>query len=112
MVNLLFVEDDDVLSKPGVVRTIYDPTARYGGHAVGLGRASDGAETAGSAHHVRAGAERRLLEERPTAIGLSVPGMPAGSPGMEGGTPKRYDVILFGKTGLIHKIDVKALAGR
>ena len=27
MVNLLFVEDDDVLSKPGVVRTIYDPTA-------------------------------------------------------------------------------------
>src|SRR5260370_40781763 len=28
MVNLLFVEADDVLSKPGVVRTIYDPTAR------------------------------------------------------------------------------------
>jgi len=31
MVNLLFVEDDDVLSKPGVVRTIYDPTAGTGG---------------------------------------------------------------------------------
>src|SRR5262249_22216239 len=30
MVNLLFVEDDDVLSKPGVVRTIYDPTAGTG----------------------------------------------------------------------------------
>ena len=28
---------------------------------------------------------RRLLEKRPTAIGLVVPGMPAGSPGMEGG---------------------------
>jgi type I restriction enzyme M protein len=27
MVNLLFVEDDDVLAKPGVVRSIYDPTA-------------------------------------------------------------------------------------
>ncbi|MBD1204748.1 MAG: SAM-dependent DNA methyltransferase [Rhodobacteraceae bacterium] len=31
MVNLLFVEDDDVLSKPGLVRTIYDPTAGTGG---------------------------------------------------------------------------------
>ena len=31
MVNLLFIEDDDVLSKPGVVRTIYDPTAGTGG---------------------------------------------------------------------------------
>jgi len=49
--------------------------------------------------HVPAVAVRRLLEERPTATGLSVPGMPAGSPGMEGGTTKRYDVILFGKTG-------------
>jgi type I restriction enzyme M protein len=31
MVNLLFIEDGDVLSKPGVVRTIYDPTAGTGG---------------------------------------------------------------------------------
>src|SRR6185295_4069171 len=31
MVNLIFVEDDDVLTKPGVVRTIYDPTAGTGG---------------------------------------------------------------------------------
>ena len=31
MVNLLFIEDDDVLTKPGVVRTIYDPTAGTGG---------------------------------------------------------------------------------
>lgn len=31
MVHLLFVEDDDVLSKPGVIRTIYDPTAGTGG---------------------------------------------------------------------------------
>ncbi|SIT52820.1 conserved hypothetical protein [Mesorhizobium prunaredense] len=31
MVNLIFVEDDDALSKPGVVRTIYDPTAGTGG---------------------------------------------------------------------------------
>ena len=31
MVNLIFIEDDDVLSRPGVVRTIYDPTAGTGG---------------------------------------------------------------------------------
>ncbi|WP_298432844.1 class I SAM-dependent DNA methyltransferase [Ottowia sp.] len=31
MVNLLFVEDDAALSKPGVVRTLYDPTAGTGG---------------------------------------------------------------------------------
>ncbi|MFA6903197.1 MAG: class I SAM-dependent DNA methyltransferase [Gallionellaceae bacterium] len=31
MVNLLFIEDDEVLCKPGVVRTIYDPTAGTGG---------------------------------------------------------------------------------
>ncbi len=31
MVNLLFIEDDDVLATPGVVRTIYDPTAGTGG---------------------------------------------------------------------------------
>lgn len=31
MVNLLFIEDDDILSKNGVVRTIYDPTAGTGG---------------------------------------------------------------------------------
>ncbi len=31
MVNLLFIEDDDALQKPGVVRTLYDPTAGTGG---------------------------------------------------------------------------------
>src|ERR1700730_11106958 len=49
--------------------------------------------------HVPAAAVRLLLEKRPTAIGLAVPGMPAGSPGMEGGAPRRYDVVLFGATG-------------
>ena len=31
MVNLLFIEDDDALTKPGVVRSLYDPTAGTGG---------------------------------------------------------------------------------
>ncbi len=47
--------------------------------------------------HVPAPAIRRLLSEKPAARGLAVPGMPIGSPGMEGGTPEVYEVILFGK---------------
>ena len=31
MVNLIFIEDDATLTKPGVVRSIYDPTAGTGG---------------------------------------------------------------------------------
>jgi len=31
MVNLLLIEDDDALKNPGIVRSIYDPTARTGG---------------------------------------------------------------------------------
>lgn len=46
--------------------------------------------------HVPADAVRRLLAERPAAAGLAVPGMPTGSPGMEGGEPETYDVIAFG----------------
>ncbi|HRN84558.1 MAG TPA: DUF411 domain-containing protein [Hyphomicrobium sp.] len=46
--------------------------------------------------HVPADAIKRLLAEKPEARGLAVPGMPIGSPGMEGGTPETYEVILFG----------------
>lgn len=45
--------------------------------------------------HVPAKEIRRLLREKPTALGLAVPGMPAGSPGMEmGNTRDAYDVLL------------------
>jgi hypothetical protein len=49
--------------------------------------------------HVPAVAVRRLLTERPDAKGLAVPGMPVGSPGMEGGEPEPYTVFLFGASG-------------
>ena len=49
--------------------------------------------------HVPAAALKRLLAEKPKAAGLAVPGMPVGSPGMEGGKPEKYDVILFGPEG-------------
>ena len=49
--------------------------------------------------HVPAAEIRRLLKERPAAKGLSVPGMVAGSPGMEGGASQPYSVLLFGGSG-------------
>ena len=51
--------------------------------------------------HVPAAAMKRLLAGRPDGIGLAVPGMPAGSPGMDfpGVEPERYDVFLFDASG-------------
>lgn len=62
-------------------------TARVGGYAI------EG--------HVPAADILRLLSERPDAIGLAVPGMPAGSPGMEvpGGHVDRYEVLLIDRKG-------------
>ena len=46
----------------------------------------------------------RLLNERPNAIGLAVPGMPIGSPGMDGPEYGRrrdpYDVLLLARDGM------------
>jgi hypothetical protein len=53
--------------------------------------------------HVPATDVKRLLAERPQAVGLAVPGMPVGSPGMDGpeyGTRRdRYEVLLVRKDG-------------
>lgn len=51
--------------------------------------------------HVPAADIKRLLRERPAAKGLTVPGMPAGSPGMEvpSGQVDPYDVLLVAKDG-------------
>lgn len=49
--------------------------------------------------HVPADVVRRLLAEKPKGMGLAVPGMPVGSPGMEGSPKERYDVVLFERTG-------------
>lgn len=50
--------------------------------------------------HVPAADIKRLLTERPLISGLSVPGMPIGSPGMEMGTRRdTYSVIEFDKVG-------------
>jgi hypothetical protein len=49
--------------------------------------------------HVPADLIHRLLKERPALVGLAVPGMPVGSPGMEGTNPQPYDIISFDKAG-------------
>lgn len=51
--------------------------------------------------HVPAQDVKRLLRERPAARGLTVPGMPLGSPGMEvpSGEVQPYDVLLVDKDG-------------
>jgi hypothetical protein len=64
-------------------------TARVGGYAI------EG--------HVPAADIRRLLKERPKAVGLAVPGMPIGSPGMDGpeykGRKDPYNVLLIASDG-------------
>ena len=47
--------------------------------------------------HVPARDIKRLLEQRPKVTGLTVPGMPMGSPGMEGDRVDKYDVLTFDK---------------
>jgi hypothetical protein len=51
--------------------------------------------------HVPAAAVQRLLKERPKVAGLAVPGMPAGSPGMEvpSGLKQPYSILTFDKSG-------------
>lgn len=53
--------------------------------------------------HVPAQEIKRLLAERPQAKGLAVPGMPLGSPGMEGPRKDPYDVLLVQANGR-HKV--------
>ena len=51
--------------------------------------------------HVPAADVRKLLQEKPKALGITVPGMPVGSPGMDGpeyrGRKDPYDVLLVTK---------------
>jgi hypothetical protein len=43
----------------------------------------------------------RLLQEKPDVAGLAVPGMPTGSPGMEGSNPQPYEVFSFDRAGRV-----------
>ena len=49
--------------------------------------------------HVPAAEIKRLLNERPKAVGLAVPGMPVGSPGMEAAHSEAFSVLIFDESG-------------
>jgi hypothetical protein len=49
--------------------------------------------------HVPAADIAKLLKEKPKVAGLAVPGMPMGSPGMEGPGQQHYQVLSFDKSG-------------
>ncbi|MGH8507312.1 MAG: DUF411 domain-containing protein [Gammaproteobacteria bacterium] len=49
--------------------------------------------------HVPADAVKRLLSERPKVTGIAVPGMPMGSPGMEGDRKDSYEIMSFDPGG-------------
>ena len=49
--------------------------------------------------HVPAADIARLLKAKPKVAGLAVPGMPMGSPGMEGPRTQHYQVLSFDKAG-------------
>ena len=49
--------------------------------------------------HVPAADIQRLLKEKPKALGLSVPSMPPGSPGMESSKPIPYQTLLVQSDG-------------
>ena len=51
--------------------------------------------------HVPADLIRRMLDEQPAIRGLAVPGMPMGSPRMEGIYRQDYDVLAFDSAGSV-----------
>lgn len=94
--NGFTVKAQDV-SNPGDYRARFGIPADYGSCHTGRvgGYAIEG--------HVPAADIKRLLAEKPQARGLAVPGMPMGSPGMEGPRSDPYDVLLVkdgGKTAV------------
>jgi hypothetical protein len=77
----------DVKREAGVPQALGScHTARVGGYVI------EG--------HVPAADVKRLLAEKPKVTGIAAPGMPQGSPGMEGPYPaERYEVVSFDSEG-------------
>lgn len=55
--------------------------------------------------HVPANDIKKLLTEKRQVAGLTVPGMPMGSPGMEGGRVDHYSVYEFDKQGQLNEVN-------
>ena len=92
--NGFTVKATNVQNIAGIKSTVGVPRELYSCHTAIV----DGYVIEG---HVPAADIRRLLGERPALSGISVPGMPIGSPGMEGPNAKPYDVIGFDEDGSV-----------
>ena len=57
--------------------------------------------------HVPADLIQKVLSERPKIAGLSAPGMPNGSPGMDGPTKETYEIIAFTRDGQTERYAVR-----
>jgi len=53
--------------------------------------------------HVPADVVQKLLKEAPAVVGLSVPNMPVGSPGMEGPNAQPYSIVAFKADGSVYE---------
>jgi hypothetical protein len=53
--------------------------------------------------HVPADVVRKLLKEQPQIAGIAAPGMPIGSPGMEGPGVRPYSIVAFRKDGTTYE---------
>ncbi len=87
VVNVQNVKDVDAIK-----RTMNVPTAMQSCHTAVVGAyIVEG--------HVPAELVKKVLTEKPGILGLAVPGMVDGSPGMEGARSEHYDVMAFGRDG-------------
>jgi hypothetical protein len=87
------VVSKDTSDVSSVKRTAHVPSGLYSCHTAFVnGYVVEG--------HVPAEDIQRLLKDKPKIAGIAVPGMPAGSPGMEAGSRKdAYDVVAFKRDG-------------
>lgn len=53
--------------------------------------------------HVPADVVQKLLKEAPAVVGIAVPNMPIGSPGMEGPNPQPYPIVAFKADGSVYE---------
>jgi hypothetical protein len=90
--NGFVVSPRDVTNMDEIKRTMNVPSALQSCHTAVVDRyVIEG--------HVPADVIKKFLAEKPAALGLAVPGMPTGSPGMEGTPVDHYNVLVFERSG-------------
>lgn len=90
--NGFVVSVRDVHNMDEIKRTMNVPSTLQSCHTAVVGRyVIEG--------HVPADVIKKMLAEQPALLGLAVPGMPTGSPGMEGAKSEHYSVVAFERNG-------------